>query len=516
MTTVLKLPRIVELVRVSTTEQKDKATHEAQAHALDALRKARPGVLVKRLQALGVSGAKGVADRDDLQELRRLSVAKAYDELRVFSVDRLTRSDDPRERAAIYGMVLDAEAKIVDCGGRVIDPGKDGDLGELDYFLQTLFAARERKKIAARTTAGRRLRASQGKLSQGSAPYGRRLNRDTMAWELVPHEAATYRRIIDSALAGISTRAIAKQLNADGVPPARGTEWFHSSIKRLLRMPSMYGEYRPCGHLTLIPPIGTKQEFERIREKLRLQSTCPTGVERREAMMRRRLVCGGCGLTTRVETDDAASYPRYACAKRFERQSPCPDRRTIPVPLADKAVRAALLKLVLDSDAMLRAIKNQRATTRQNPALDAASVAKALAMLDAQQARTLRFLSDGLLTEEGARHELERIKTSRASLEGQLTHADVVEVIPEKRDLMKVAREFGRALRHATIERMGELMGILIPNRNGYGLTLRRDGIEIVGVLPLGAPAWRMDSSLAKTGQAPGRRVASFRLKVAA
>lgn len=519
MSTLLKLPRVVELVRVSTDMQRERATHEVQRHALDALRKSRPGIVVKRLEALGVSGAKGLAERDDLQELKRLSQAKAFDELRVFSVDRLTRSDDPRERAAIYGMVLDADAKIVDVNGRVIDPSRDGDLGELDYFLQTLFSARERKKIGARTLAGRKLKAAQGKLSQGRAPYGRVLNRATMTWELVPHEAEVYRRIIDAVLKGDSTRAVVKALNAAKVPPAVGSEWYTSSVKRLLRMPTMYGEYTVCGHTTQIPAIASREEFAQVRAALKRQTTCPTNVTRRVAMMRKRLVCGGCGQVARVESDGAGSVARYGCARPHERETPCPDRRTIQVPLADGAVRAALLSLVLDSDAMLRAIKSHQTTAKKTRGPDPAAIEKELAKLEARQGRTLGLLNDGLLTEEAARQELGTIRDARVKLEAdRATAAAVVEVQPKRKDLVQVARELGRALKHATPERMAELLRILIPDRPGYGLTMGRSGIEMVGLLPLGAWATARDSgtSSACVGQVPGARVASFRLKVAA
>jgi hypothetical protein len=41
------MPRVVELIRVSTDMQKEKATHEVQRQALDQLRVARPGIVVQ-------------------------------------------------------------------------------------------------------------------------------------------------------------------------------------------------------------------------------------------------------------------------------------------------------------------------------------------------------------------------------------------------------------------------------------------------------------------------------------
>ena len=77
-------------------------------------------MLVERIEAPGVSGALSVQERPDLQRLAELSAARAYDELRVYALDRLTRADDPRERIAVFGMALDAGAIIVDVHGHSV------------------------------------------------------------------------------------------------------------------------------------------------------------------------------------------------------------------------------------------------------------------------------------------------------------------------------------------------------------------------------------------------------------
>ena len=97
-----KLGRYVELIRVSSKKQSDADTPEVQRRALDSLQQRRPGVLVERIEdgATGLSGALGLAERPDLQRLQALAQQRGFDELRVYDIDRLTRSDDLRERAA--------------------------------------------------------------------------------------------------------------------------------------------------------------------------------------------------------------------------------------------------------------------------------------------------------------------------------------------------------------------------------------------------------------------------------
>src|SRR5436190_15378621 len=139
-------PSFVELIRVSTKGQANDDTPEMQRRALDLLAERRPGERMARIE-VQVSGAAKMRDRPDLLELERLSKLRAYKELRVYDLDRLTRSDDMRERAAVYGMVADAGAVIVDVSGRVIDPQDESGQSEMDYLFRTYFAAHERKRI---------------------------------------------------------------------------------------------------------------------------------------------------------------------------------------------------------------------------------------------------------------------------------------------------------------------------------------------------------------------------------
>jgi len=104
-----------------------------------------------------------LADRPDLQKLSKLAKAREFDEIRIFDLDRLTRSDNAQERMAIFVMIMDAGAVIVDRNGRETNPADTSGMGELDFYLRTFFSAQERKKIVDRTIGGRKRTAAQGK-----------------------------------------------------------------------------------------------------------------------------------------------------------------------------------------------------------------------------------------------------------------------------------------------------------------------------------------------------------------
>ena len=183
MTNSKTKPRFVELVRVSSSGQAARETPQIQRDALDRLQASHPGTLVERLEVKGgISGAATMERRTDLVRLQQLTRQRAYDEIRVYHLDRLTRAEDPRERMAVLGMALDAGAVILDTSGRLIDPGDDSGMGELDFYLNTWAAAMERKRILRRTLDGRHRKAAAGHFIQGRAPYGLAWDKEAASW----------------------------------------------------------------------------------------------------------------------------------------------------------------------------------------------------------------------------------------------------------------------------------------------------------------------------------------------
>ncbi|MCG8422229.1 MAG: recombinase family protein, partial [Proteobacteria bacterium] len=218
-------PRYVELVRVSGRGQVERETPESQRRSLDQLAGRRPGRRVARIEALAVSAAIPLEQTAQGKDLLMLA-DKGFDELRLWDIDRGlgARADDPRDRLAIFGIAREADAVIVDCAGRVIDPSKE--LGELDYYLRTFFAAQERRKIAQRTQAGRkRIAADGGYAGAGFVPYGLRWDRNRRKWSIDDSRAAIVRDVYRRCLDGQAAGTIANELNARGVPTQQGKRW---------------------------------------------------------------------------------------------------------------------------------------------------------------------------------------------------------------------------------------------------------------------------------------------------
>jgi DNA invertase Pin-like site-specific DNA recombinase len=307
--------RIVELLRVSGQGQADRDTPADQRAALDKLREMFPGVLVERIDSGAVRAVSGAADlnaRPDLQRLAVLAKARSFDELRVRHLDRLTRHTDPRERFAIYGMVQEAGAVIRDASGHVIDPATE--IGEVDYFLQTWMAAKERRRIAERTLAARKRLSAQG-VPQTTIPYGRTYDRKHGTWGIEETEAEVYRSLFAGILSGKSLRSIAQALNERGIPAPRGGTWRPDGIRQMVTNPSAVGKLTSYRHAIPCPAIVDEETQQRVKDVLRKGRSRSGPGTTHDALLRKIARCGVCGSAMHVAVGGQKRILYYVCAQ---------------------------------------------------------------------------------------------------------------------------------------------------------------------------------------------------------
>ncbi|MBX6378222.1 MAG: recombinase family protein, partial [Clostridia bacterium] len=117
--------------------------------------------------------------------------------------------------------------------------------GELFFALRGAIAQYEREKIRERTSRGRRQKARQGRMPAAFEPYGYRY--DPSSSTLTPVEAeaaivrAAFRWVVEE---GLGPSAVARRLDALGVPTRRGAPgWHRGVVARLLRNPVYAGTF---------------------------------------------------------------------------------------------------------------------------------------------------------------------------------------------------------------------------------------------------------------------------------
>lgn len=486
-------PKIVELVRVSTVGQEARDTPELQRRALDAMRQRQPGELVARLEAT-VSGGAALADRPDLQKLAALSAARAFTELRVYAVDRLTRADDPRERFAVWGMAADAGARILDTQGKVIDPADPSGIGELDFYLSTYFAAQERKRIVRRTTDGRHRAASKGRLPHGETPFGLRFDKLTGKWSVDEREAALYRRIFDLYLALPGLRVLADKLAAEGIPTRHGGVWRASTLHRLLRNRAAIGEFTALKTKIQVPAVISREAFDAAQAKMaankELSGTLPTF----PALFRRALVCGDCGRSIRVAVrwrnkarGERKGY--YTCGIGDDDRARDDDRHFLfchRVEDLDAAVRAELERVLSDPKLVTAAAQEVDAAPTRDVAAEVAALRKDARRLEQAEAKTLALLGEEGISADTLKARLKDLATQRSTVASEIAKLEAEQATEAPppvslKDVRAAAAKVLRAIKTLSADRWREIVRVLFPD----GLQLYADRVEGACILPL-------------------------------
>jgi site-specific DNA recombinase len=152
----------------------------------------------------------------------------AFDIVVAEALDRLSR--DQEDIAALF--------KELHFAGVTLHTLAEGEISELHIGLKGTMNALFLKDLAAKTHRGLRGRIEQ-KRSAGGKCYGYRVKREFQAngeplrggREIEPAQADVVRRIFEEFVRGASPNAIAKRLNAEGVPGPDGRSWQDTTIR---------------------------------------------------------------------------------------------------------------------------------------------------------------------------------------------------------------------------------------------------------------------------------------------
>lgn len=265
-----------------------------------------------------MSGSKRLV-RPDYDRLLRLVSEGKIDGLLARSTDRFTR--DPRELEDF----IDAVGE--DARGRRAVPIET--VGDGKYDLRTtggrtyarIVGALAKQKVEEMS---RDLRAKHAELAEAGKPSGGPRPYGYEADHVTPHatEAPVVADVVRRVARGDSLSAIARDLNARGVPTAGGAKWSISQVKRLVTNPRYIGiRTRGVGDemvevtRAVWPPLVDEETWRRARALV----TDPDRRRRREP--RRYLLSGGlvrchCGAAMIGRTHyarDRATTMTYQC-----------------------------------------------------------------------------------------------------------------------------------------------------------------------------------------------------------
>lgn len=317
--------------RVSTEEQADRGNIESQvdfAKKFFDLDEKAGGVIENHIFYLddGVSGISPLQERPAGSKLLADAELGKFEAVFVYRLDRLARSVkivlDTYEYLEKLNITLKSMTEAYDTGTAT---GK---------FFMTLLASvgdLERETILERTLLGKERAVKENRWTSGPPPFGYRVGLDK---RLVVHESEsdTVRLIFKLYNEGLTTVPIAEYLNALGIPTPvfskrsknkSSGRWGSGQISLILKNQIYTGEYQTMrrskkqreGRVINIPPIVSKEEFNKVRRLAVMNSDAVLGARSsREYLLRGLIYCQNCGQAFIGSTGGGAKRSYYRCA----------------------------------------------------------------------------------------------------------------------------------------------------------------------------------------------------------
>lgn len=343
------------------------------------------------------------------------------DILVALDLDRAMR--DPRDLEDLID-VVEANRPRVRAASITGSLRLDNDADITMARVMVAMANKSSRDTARRVSAARERQAMSGQFGGGRRPYGFEANGVTVR----PDEAAVVRRIADAILAGVSVRAVARDLNADGVPTADGKPWRPTYVRDVVMRPRNAGlmvhkggtgrkTYGPADVVGRAPwdPIIPEDQLWAIVDKLSdpRRRTNPGPAPRH--LLSGIATCP-CGSVVRVSgSGSKRNRPVYACPVRGSGS-----HATCPQAELDELVESLAIKILARDAADLIA----------PPAadVDVSALRSELVALRQRAATLAEDYAEGLIDRPAMLAGTKRVQARIEDVERRL--ADVAEVSP--------------------------------------------------------------------------------------
>jgi len=220
----------IAYIRVSTDEQvKGGVSLPAQEERLRGYCAMTGLSLVSVIREEGVSASLPLSQRPGGAELLRLLNEQRADHVVALKLDRLFRDAEDALRQTRQWDRAGVALHMVDLGGTAVNTASA--MGRLFLTMTAAFAELERNLIAERT-ASALAHKKRHRQAYSPTPYG--YDRAGAALEHNPQEQSVLNDIKGWHAAGQSFHAIARKLNADGLPGKNGGKWHPSTVRYVL------------------------------------------------------------------------------------------------------------------------------------------------------------------------------------------------------------------------------------------------------------------------------------------
>lgn len=429
-------------VRVSTEDQ---ARHgyslAAQVQACRARAEALGAPDVRLFADEGVSGS--VLERPGLGALREAVRSRTVGAVVVWDPDRLSRN-------LSHQLLLTEEIEKAKVRLEFVNfEWKNTPEGQLFYALRGAIAQYEKEKIRERTGRGRLQKARSGKLPAAFRPYGYDYDPQSALLVVRPDEADVVRSVFRWFVEeGEGPGAIARRLEALGVPTRRGGRWHRGVVRQMLLNPVYTGvfhanrwdtagcslnRHRPKGERVApslrpaeewvsvaVPSLVSDAVWQQARLRLEGARRLWAGRTRQEYLLSGLLTCGRCGMSMSgfVGQDWGVRRRKYTCRRSGSGAGRTWCGQAVAAEPLEEAVWAQLARWLADPEALWEARSEAGAgigPVRQ----ELAAVEEGLARAERGRANLLQALEQGLLPAADLAEALQRIVSRVSELEGR-------------------------------------------------------------------------------------------------
>ena len=384
--TVMRQLRVAAYCRVSTEEEEQQSSYEAQCtYYTDKIMTNPEWTMAGIFADEGISGT-STKNRDDFNRMIRRCRQKKIDLILTKSISRFARNtlDSLKYIRALKGMGIGIIFEKENINTLETDT-------ELIITFMSAFAQSESESISANVRWGKKQAMKEGKVNSPiSRLYGYGMS-DSGELVIVPEQAEIVKQIFTRIMAGDSLRMIRDALNADSIPAKGGKEWRESTIRGIITNEKYCGDVlmqktftqdcinkkviKNTGQLPMYliqnnhPGIVSRETYQAVQAELARRSAgkspsrknAPTGRScyTSKYALSERVFCGECG--TRYQR---CSWHRkngvrvvWRCVSRVEYGSRyCHQSPTMPVEPLQQAIMAAINSVMDSKETICRQI----------------------------------------------------------------------------------------------------------------------------------------------------------------
>jgi site-specific DNA recombinase len=471
--------RVAVYLRISTDEENQPFSLDAQDHRLRAFIESQPGwTLARNPYVDQMSGA--YIDRPQLQRALRDASLGLFDVLLVYRVDRFAR-----KLSALVDLLEQLEASGVAFRSATEPIDTSTPTGRMLVQLLGVFAEFERETIIDRVINGMERKSARGEWTAGNRPFGyttakRARDDNSPNYLIVDEQRAPLVPVIFDlyARSRMGAHAIAHWLNDNGHRTQRGRLWSHVAVLKVLRNRAYVGEvfFRDTWHPAPHPPLVDEALFAEAQRLLdeRGEDYSKRAANMSDYLLSGLVTCAKCGqhYTGTAATGRSARYRYYTCFSRQRYGVNKCDADRLPAADLDDAILGSLLATYRRHDLFDRAVRVAAASvddSRDMHAAELAAVEARVVKAEGSLERYLRAFEEGTMPEVqcGARvrelgKELADLRLRRDELADLV---DDVEVVPPSEEVLAEVRgRVAEAIERGTDAERKALLQALVAN----------------------------------------------------